>query len=119
MKSIVFLITSFIIFTTFSCSNDSESDLNPPPPTNVVTYTTDVSVIINANCISCHGTTPSNNSMSLTTYQNVRDAVLNRGLINRISRAQGTAGMMPQGGTRLTDSSINLIIKWQTDGFIN
>lgn len=109
-----------MVFLVISCSNDSESDLNPMPPNVVVTYTSEVRPIINANCINCHGATPTNGAtISLATYQNVRDAILNKGLIDRISRAQGTPGMMPFGGTRLPENSINTIIKWQTDGFLN
>ena len=57
--------------------------------------------------------------MQLTTYDDVKNAILTRGLIDRISRTQGSGGMMPNGGTRLPQATIDKIIRWQTDGFVN
>jgi hypothetical protein len=54
--------------------------------------------------------------MSLTTYQNVKDAVQNRGLLDRISRAQGASGMMPSGGTRLPQAVIDQVFAWSSQG---
>jgi hypothetical protein len=48
----------------------------------------------------------------------VKLSVLNNGLIDRISRAQGASGMMPYQGTRMPQSSIDLIIDWNTDGLL-
>jgi hypothetical protein len=50
--------------------------------------------------------------MPLTTYAEVKDAILNRGLLNRISLAQGTPGMMPNGGQRLPQATIDKIFEW-------
>jgi hypothetical protein len=55
--------------------------------------------------------------MSLTTYQNVKAAVLNNGLIDRISKVQDTPGMMPYGGSRLPQNNIDQIINWKNTGF--
>lgn len=115
----LFIISLLTTFT--SCNNDSTSDLTSPPPNNVliVKYSTDIATIINTNCIMCHAATPVNGApMPLTTYAEVKNAILTRPLIDRISRAQGAPGMMPNGGTRLPQASIDKIIKWQTDGFV-
>jgi mono/diheme cytochrome c family protein len=101
-----------------SCTNDSESDINPPNNTTI-TYTGTVKSIIDNNCITCHGSTPINGApMSLTTYDNVKQAVLSRGLLDRISRAQGSPGMMPNGGTRLPQNTIDQVVKWKDDGLL-
>lgn len=110
-------------FMLFSCSKEDSTTPTPvlplPNPDGKVHYT-DIAPIINSNCTGCHGATPSNGApMSLTTLNNVKDAIQNRGLLDRISRAQGTPGMMPNGGTRLPQASIDKITKWQTDGFLN
>jgi hypothetical protein len=103
----------------WGCTNESISDLIGEPPVEIITYNIHVKTIINNNCINCHGTTPSSGApMSLTTYENVRDAVLNRGLIDRISRAESTAGAMPLGGPRLPQNLINTIEKWNIDGLL-
>lgn len=117
MKLKIFPIVS-VLFLLLACTNDSESDLIDNTVPASVTYTNFIKSIMDNNCVSCHGNTPSGGApMSLTTYQNVKDAVLNRGLIDRISRVQGTAGMMPLGGTRLPQSSINQIMDWKNTGF--
>jgi hypothetical protein len=112
-------LTFFSFILIFSgCTSDSESDLSDNTPNNeIVTYSGTVRTIIDNNCIMCHGTTPTNGApMSLTTYENVKDAVLNKGLLDRISRFQGSPGMMPNGGTRLLQSTIDQIIQWKNDG---
>ncbi|CAM4070648.1 MULTISPECIES: hypothetical protein [Flavobacterium] len=111
------LAIPFVLLT--SCSNDSEADLIESQNLNTVTYTNFAKSIIDNNCLSCHGATPSNGApMSLNSYSLVKDAVMNRGLLDRISRVQGASGMMPNGGTRLPQTIINSMNEWQTDGLL-
>lgn len=119
-KNSLVLLTSLIIF---GCSNNSEDDLilqdiptNNDTPT---TYLSKVKTIMDNNCISCHGATPTNGAPnSLTTYAEVKDAVLNRGLIDRISRTNGAPGLMPLGGPRMTQQTIDIVIDWNNDGLL-
>lgn len=107
-----------IVFTLASCTNDSDSDLLETPEIETVNYTDIVKQIIDQNCISCHAATPINGApMSLHTYENVKNAVLNRGLINRISLIEGQSGFMPIGGSKLPQTQINQIIQWQNEDF--
>lgn len=104
-----------------SCSSGSESDLspspNPDPNPNPVTITNTIKSIISTNCTSCHGSNPSNGANgSLDTYARVKASADN--IIDRISRAQGAAGMMPQNGTRLPQSTIDKVISWKNNGYI-
>lgn len=116
MKKTKIILIFGIVFVTLSCTNDSEDDLIDVNPEVNITYTNTVKSIIDNNCLFCHGATPSNGApMSLNTYALVKDAVLNRGLIDRISRNQGESGMMPLGGTRLPQATINQIIEWNTN----
>ncbi len=111
------LCFTFILVTLISCTNDSSKDLTEDIGLNDATYVLNVKSIIDNNCIFCHAATPINGApMPLTTYEEVKDAIQNRPLIDRISRDQGAPGMMPNGGTRLPQASINVIIKWQEDG---
>ena len=116
--------TKYFIYVSFlflaNCSNHSEDDLTNPVALNTTTtYTLNVKPIIDNNCISCHGATPSNGaSTSLVTYAQVKASVQNNGLLDRISRAQGSQGMMPNFGTRLPQTSISLIADWNTDGLL-
>jgi len=107
-----------IVFVVLGCSNDSPSDLSDFVQLENVSYAANVKSIIDNNCISCHGTIPANGApMSLTTYQNVKDAVLNRGLIDRISRQEYETGHMPLGGPRLPQNLIDIIVQWQSEDF--
>jgi hypothetical protein len=100
------LVATFLL----SCTNDSTSDLLNIEPIGVKS-------IIDNNCAVCHGTTPiPGTNLSLTNYEEVRNAVLNRGLINRILLEEGNSSLMPQGGPKLPQPIINIIIKWQEDG---
>jgi hypothetical protein len=91
--------------------------MNPNIPVTI-TYTNSIKSIIDNNCNFCHGNIPSNGApMPLITYQNVKDAVLTRALIDRISKVQDAAGMMPYGGTRLQQSNIDEVIAWKNTGF--
>ncbi|MGH2667049.1 hypothetical protein [Flavobacterium sp.] len=117
-KNISALAFILLLITTFSCASDSESDLTIPAPI-LVKYNTDVRPIIQGNCIPCHTDPPVNGApMKLTTYDDVKYAVNNRGLLDRISRQQGAPGMMPNGGTRLPQSKIDIIMKWKADGLL-
>lgn len=121
MKRIIYILPLFALFITVSCSNESPSDLTIPQPIQpaVLKYTTNVRPIIESNCIPCHTDPPVNGApMKLTTYDDVKYAVNNRGLLDRISRPQGAPGMMPNGGTRLPQANIDLIHKWKADGLI-
>lgn len=115
MKKIAAFFGLSLLFC--GCTNDSPDDLIDATPVENVTYTEHVKTIINNNCIVCHGTIPANGApMSLVTYAQVKDAVQNRGLLDRISRAQGEPGMMPNGGTRLPQNQIDLITQWNEQG---
>jgi hypothetical protein len=53
--------------------------------------------------------------MSLITYNDVKNAVENRGLISRVSSTDVAFGM-PFGGPRLPQNLIDLIIQWESEG---
>lgn len=117
MKNKIYILSIFSCITFNSCTTDSISDLEETDET-VITYATTIKGIIDNNCIRCHATVPINGApMSLTTYENVKDAVLNRNLLDRISRAEGTSGAMPFGGPRLPQSNIDAINEWANNNF--
>ena len=110
-------IFTIAVLSLTSCTNDSTSDLTDPVDEEI-TYNNHVKSIIDNNCLSCHGTVQQNGApMSLVTYENVREAVLNRGLMDRISRETGEEGLMPFGGQRLPQTTIDQIVQWQVNGF--
>lgn len=113
----IFYFISLLL--VFNCTNVSEEDLiDATPITTTVTYVDNVKAIIDNNCISCHSNPPENGApISLTTYDDVKDAVENRDLISRIS-TNDQGFLMPFGGPRLPQNLIDLIIQWQIDGLL-
>lgn len=103
-----------------ACTNDnSETLMEDSSPVGVITYNKDVKSIVDNNCIVCHATVPKNGApMSLVTYDQVKEAILNRGLLTRISLENGNSSLMPKGGPRLPQATINVITKWNQDGLL-
>jgi hypothetical protein len=114
-------IFSFIVIILFvtSCTSVSEEDLiDQVPIEETITYNSHVQPIINSNCISCHSMPPENGApMSLINYDDVKNAVLNRGLIDRIS-SEDLGFLMPFGGPRLPQNLIDIVNQWETDGLL-
>lgn len=114
MKKFKFLTALIILLIFTSCSSNSADDDDMGPPTDPVTYSGTVKGIIDGKCLGCHTNPPKNNApMALTTYDNVKDAVSNRGLIGRVED-----GSMPPVGDDLTSAQIKSIKDWQAGGFI-
>ena len=118
LKTLLAVLSLASIF--ISCTNDDPSTLiDTPPITGLATYNQNVKSIIDNNCVVCHATVPLNGApMSLVTYDQVRDAVLNRGLLTRISLENGNSSLMPNGGPRLPQATIDIVKKWNEDGLL-
>ena len=112
------LLISLTSFLFVGCTNDSSSDLiNLEPLPEVVTFNADIVSVVGTICIQCHGATPiPGTNLSLDTDEKVKEAVVNRNLIGRISMQEGSSSLMPQGGPNLPQSTIDKFVKWQADG---
>ncbi len=107
------------LFCLTNCSYNSEDDLTEDVIIEeFVTYQDNIKSVIDTNCIFCHSNPPVNGApMSLITYNDVKNAVENRGLIDRISSTD--AGfVMPFGGPRLPQNLIDLVIQWEQEGLL-
>jgi len=114
-KYLIPILTLFLI----NCTSHSEEDLTNPVILGNTKYTIDVKPIIDSKCVVCHSDTPTNGApMPLTTLAAVKEAIQNRNLIGKISRPDGALGLMPYGGPRLPQASIDIIVDWQTSGFL-
>ncbi|TPG33275.1 cytochrome c [Flavobacterium pectinovorum] len=114
MKKIICL--SGIILSLCSCeSNTYESLEETTVIVGKVTYNANVKSIMDENCIGCHN---SNSTLiPLETYTEVKDALLNTNLLERIQMQNGTPGQMPKAG-RMPQDKINAILQWNTDGLL-
>lgn len=117
-KTIVHITILGLIFAISSCANDNEADLiDHIPVLQLVTYNDNIKSIIDDNCIICHSNPPVNGAPnSFMDYNSVKNSI--NSIINRISKQQGEAGLMPLGGTRLPQNLIDEVIQWQTDGLL-
>jgi uncharacterized membrane protein len=119
MKSSLLLLGA--IFCLFGCTNHTTDDLVPVETvveTELVTFQ-NVRFVFENICQECHRDPPQNGApMPLVTYLNVKEAVENRGLLDRISRQEGEPGLMPLGGPRLSQPTIDLIFQWNEDGLL-
>lgn len=114
-KTVLFPSLALILL---SCTNDSTNDLTEVIPVDEVVTFARVKTIMEANCNSCHGTIPTGGvPISLVTYEDVKTAVQENDLIGRMSIENGGDGLMPEGGPRLPQTTIDVVIKWQADGF--
>ncbi len=116
--------TLFIVLSCSSifvgCTDDNPSTLmDNPPVVGATTYNQNVKSIIDNNCVVCHAAIPKNGApMSLVTYDQVKQAVMSRGLLTRISLENGNSSLMPNGGPRMPQATIDIIVKWEKDGLL-
>ena len=110
-----------LILLISSCTTSTYEDLIPveeTDPSEIITYQ-DVRSTFDNICSACHTNPPQNSApMPLVTYLNVKEAVLNRDLLDRISRNEGADGLMPFGGPRLPQQTIDKIFQWNEDGLL-
>ena len=105
-----------IVAALYSCESNTYEDLEEDVVVDVeITYDSHIKSIIDNNCISCHGAGGVSSFRPLTNYMEVKDAVENTDLLDRIQRQNGEAGQMPQTG-RMPMSNIDLILEWATNG---
>jgi len=117
MKQLNNLIRLGLLILAVSCSSgdNNEGVMNPPdnnpedgnndPVPGSVTYQEDIRIIVQSNCTSCHSNPP--------TYDDVRNAVNDRGLLSRINSS--TAPMPPTG--RLPLATRRIFEDWVDLGF--
>lgn len=111
---ILVLVTSFFI----SCSNTSPDDLTEEILTGtVITYDVQIRPIIQSQCFMCHNTNNPNGGLILENFTQVRASAQNGALIDRITRSANDPLVMPQNG-RLPQATIDIILQWRTDGFL-
>lgn len=98
------------------CESNTYEDLREPvAPGGPVSYANNVKAIIDANCIMCHSPGGISEFRPLTNYAQVKAAVENTNLLDRIQRRSGEEGAMPQTG-RMPQDKINLILQWAQNG---
>lgn len=107
MKHLFLLFTVTVIMISCSKSDSSMQVMNN------ITYTGNVKAILDNNCLNCHGNPTANGApMSLTNFDEAKEAVSNRDLIGRVEN-----GSMPIGSVNLTTAEVQIIKDWEAGGF--
>jgi mono/diheme cytochrome c family protein len=116
MKSLsIILVICIALLATQGCYYDKEEILYPSAcDTTAVTYAQTVKPMINAYCLSCHGTSSYNTlggAMNLDGYTNLIKQVQNGQLLKSIKHEAG-ASPMPKNQQQLSDCNIAKIQRW-------
>lgn len=113
-KSIIFCVLASV-FILSNCTTAFIDEGETTTPVGEVTYTNDVSAIMFNYCLTCHGTTTPSAGLSLTTYDQVRNAAENGRLLTYI---EDSANPMPPSGL-MPAAERAKIAKWVADGYKN
>ena len=112
----IYIVLPLIALALLSCETHTYEDIEENTVVaDTVTYNAQAKVIIDANCITCHADGGSASFRPLTNYAEVKDAVLNTNLLERIQMQTGEPSVMPQSG-RMPQGKIDIILQWNADG---
>ena len=93
-----------LVFAISSCGKTEDENL---------TFTADILPVYNTYCKSCHET-GQNYAPVILGYASVKDAAMNKGLLDRI---QSETNPMPVGG-KMPAEEIQKFIDWAADGYL-
>lgn len=111
MKKIV-LFTIVAVGTVFQfCSSSKKAQAVAAK----VNYTADVQPLITQHCSPCH-IPPKGNKEALHTYETAKANIDES--IRRIKLNPGEKGFMPLKHPKLSDSTVNVFVKWKEDGLL-
>jgi hypothetical protein len=81
----------------------------------LVTYQANVMPVIQANCAPCH-IGPGGKQAALNNYTTAKMAIDD--VISRIQKNPTDRGFMPFKHPKLPDSTIQVFVRWKTDGLL-
>lgn len=122
----IILLAGFALLLLDSCYKDNKEDLyqnleeeeqqNPCDSTVDVSYSADISPILEANCAlsGCHVGENPQSGIDLSSYSDVRATARNGRLLGTITGSPGP--QMPPSGSPLPSAQIELIRTWVDAG---
>jgi len=118
MKKLLFIIIPILAIALSGCESNTYEDIQDNTPVNgPLTYQQHIKPIISANCIACHREGGSASFRPLGSYAELKDAIQNTDLLERIQKQNGEQGLMPQTG-RMPQASIDRILEWNIQGLL-
>lgn len=116
MKKIISI--SIVLLVTLGCESTTFEEIGEEVVIiEEVRYNENVKPIIEANCIECHNPTGVASFRPFTNYTQVKTAVLETNLLERIQMQNGETEQMPQTG-RMPQNLIDMILKWNEQGLL-
>lgn len=120
MKKLFFIYCAFCLLS--ACTYDSEEALyGLDCDTEFMSFEVDIFSIIDEHCTSCHGGSTPSAGLVLENYDQIQAAandMTDKGIVNKIERAEGVAGGMPT-NYRLPQCQIDKIKAWVEQGTLN
>lgn len=87
--------------------------------TSAVKYSTDISAIVNTNCLPCHSTAVKEFGISLEGYVNLKANIEPLGRVLGAIRHTSGYFPMPKNTSPLSSCDISKMEKWVSDGALN
>lgn len=112
MKKLSVLLLLITPFVLQFCSSSKKAAKAKEPK---ITYTANVQPIMVANCTPCHFP-PKGNKKAFDNYLAVKTNI--DSMIICIQKNPGEKGFMPFKHPKLSDSTINVFVKWKNDGLL-
>jgi hypothetical protein len=121
-----FWVLVVIAITLNACYYDKADSIYPDITTTTcdtvnITYSNQVSGIINANCNNCHASALANSiggGINLGTYTAMKPYITNGSFLNSILH-NGQAAPMPKNASKLSSCNILVIQTWINKGALN
>lgn len=115
MKKLIIIIALTTIWSCDSSTFDEIAEEMAQP--EMVRYNEHIKPVIDANCIECHNPGGVSSFRPLTNYNELKIAVQETNLLERIQMQNGETGQMPQTG-RMPQHLIDLILLWNEQGLL-
>jgi hypothetical protein len=116
LKNIALIIAaSFLLFSNCTYNNEVDyfNDTTNLCKTDSMSFKTDVYPVLQNSCIGCHGNFGASAGINLEGYDNVKK---NSSIMMKAIQHKFGYQLMPQGGPKLPDCTINQLNAWIAQG---
>ncbi len=110
MKKLILFFFVIVVCTFQFCTSSKKAHAMVK-----TTYVGNVQALVTANCSPCH-IPPNNRKKAFDTYAAVKGDIDD--IISRIEKNPDDRGFMPFKHAKLSDSVINVFVKWKADGLL-
>ena len=115
---ILFLFGLISLVLLVSCGSNQAGDTDEP----MISFSSDVSPILNQKCIGCHGSIQPLAGLDLSSYEGIMAGTKGKPVVEPGSSSNSLlvkvvkSGSMPKNGAKLTDDQVEILSKWVDQG---